>query len=93
MSENTNQEKRDYTEAEILEIRKKTIAHYEEQESVLRIQCLVEKLKAGIKKAQFEALEYSIKFMQLSFAMQEADKEAEAEENDKGADLDIDKKE
>ena len=86
MSEETNQEERVYTQAELDEIREKTIAYYTDQQKVLSIQCSVEELKARIKKAQFEAFESSLKMMQLNAAMQAADEEAEAENEKEIAD-------
>lgn len=79
MSEQTNQEEREFTEQEIRQMRDKTIAYYKSQEKVLAAQCTVEEYKARIKKAQFEAFDYSMRMMQINQAMQEAEEEAEAE--------------
>lgn len=76
MSEETNQEEREFTEQEIREMQDKTIKFYKGQEKILSIQCTVEELKARIKKAQFDSFEYSIKLMQLNHAMKEAEEEA-----------------
>lgn len=80
MSENTNPKEKEYTEAEIRALREKTIAYYKSQEKVLAAQCVVEEYKARIKKAQFDAFEYSLKLMQLNQAVQEAEEEAQKEE-------------
>ena len=83
MSEETNQEEREYTQKEMQEMRDKTLAFYKSQEKVLAAQCAVEEYKARIKKAQFETLEYSIKLFQVNQSMQDAQKQAEdAEETD-----------
>ena len=79
MSEQTNQDEREYTLQEIREMQEKTIAYYKEQQKVLTIQCNVEELKARIKKAQFEAFDYSMRMMQINQAMKEAAEEDEAE--------------
>ena len=80
MSEETNQEEREYTQKEIQEMRDKTLAFYKSQEKVLAAQCTVEEYKARIKKAQFETLEYSIKLFQVNQSMQDAQKQVEDEE-------------
>lgn len=79
MSEETNQEEREFTEQEIRAMRDKTISYYKSQEKVLLAQCSVEELKARIKKAQFEAFDYSMRLMQINQAMKEAEEEAEEE--------------
>jgi len=79
MSEETNQEEREFTEQEIRAMRDKTIAYYKSQEKVLAAQCTVEEYKARIKKAQFEAFDYSMRMMQINQAMKEAEEEAESE--------------
>jgi hypothetical protein len=79
MSEETNQQEREFTPEEIKDMREKTIAFYKSQEKVLAAQCVVEEYKARIKKAQFEAFDYSIRMMQINQAMQEAEDEAEKE--------------
>lgn len=81
MSEETNQEEREFTEQEIRQMRDKTIAYYKSQEKLLAVQCTVEEYKARIKKAQFEAFDYSMRMMQINQAMKEAEEEAEAESN------------
>lgn len=81
MSEETNQEEREFTEQEIRQMRDKTIAYYKSQEKLLAAQCTVEEYKARIKKAQFEAFDYSMRMMQINQAMKEAEEEAEAESN------------
>ena len=60
MSEQTNQEEREYTPQEIRAMQEKTIAYYKSQEKVLAAQCTVEEFKARIKKAQFETFDYTI---------------------------------
>jgi hypothetical protein len=82
MSEQTNQEEREYTPQEIRAMQEKTIAYYKSQEKVLATQCLVEELKARIKKAQFEAFDYSMRMMQINQAMQDAAEEEEKEANE-----------
>lgn len=82
MSEETNQEDREYTQEEIRAMREKTLAFYKSQEKVLAVQCVVEEYKARIKKAQFDAFEYSLKLMQLNQAMRDAEEEAIAEEKE-----------
>ena len=79
MSEETNQQEREFTPEEIKDMREKTIAFYKSQEKVLAAQCVVEEYKARIKKAQFKAFDYSIRMMQINQAMQEAEDEAEKE--------------
>jgi hypothetical protein len=79
MSVETNQEEREFTEQEIRAMRDKTIAYYKSQEKVLAAQCIVEEYKARIKKAQFEAFDYSMRMMQINQAMKEAEEEAESE--------------
>jgi hypothetical protein len=79
MSEETNQTEREFTEQEIREMRDKTLAYYKSQEKVLAAQCVVEEYKARIKKAQFDAFDYSLRMMQISQAMKEAEEESEAE--------------
>jgi hypothetical protein len=81
MSEQTNQEEREYTPQEIRAMQEKTIAYYKSQEKVLAAQCSVEEYKARIKKAQFEAFDYSMRMMQINQAMQDAAEEEEAEKN------------
>jgi hypothetical protein len=80
MSEQTNQQEREYTPQEIRAMQEKTIAYYKSQEKVLAAQCSVEEYKARIKKAQFEAFDYSMRMMQINQAMQDAAEEEEAEE-------------
>lgn len=80
MSEETNQEEREFTEQEIRQMRDKTIAYYKSQEKLLAAQCTVEEYKARIKKAQFEAFDYSMRMMQINQAMKEAEEEAEQEQ-------------
>jgi hypothetical protein len=75
MSEQTNQEEREYTQKEIQEMRDKTLAFYKSQEKVLAAQCAVEEYKARIKKAQFDTLEYSLKLFQINEAMKNAEQE------------------
>jgi hypothetical protein len=75
MSEQTNQEEREYTQKEIQEMRDKTLAFYKSQEKVLAAQCIVEELKARIKKAQFDAFDYSMRMLQINQAMQDAENE------------------
>jgi len=79
MSEKTNQEEREYTQEEIQAMQQKTIAYYKSQEKVLAAQCTVEEYKARIKKAQFEAFDYSMRMMQINQAMQDAAEEEEKE--------------
>lgn len=79
MSEQTNQEEREYTPQEIRAMQEKTIAYYKSQEKVLSAQCAVEEYKARIKKAQFEAFDYSMRMVQINQAMQDAAEEEEAE--------------
>jgi hypothetical protein len=79
MSEQTNQEEREYTPQEIRAMQEKTIAYYKSQINVLNAQCTVEELKARIKKAQFEAFDYSMRMMQINQAMQDAAEEEEKE--------------
>lgn len=78
MSEETNQEEREFTEQEIRQMRDKTIAYYKSQEKLLAAQCTVEEYKARIKKAQFEAFDYSMRMMQINQAMKEAEEEEAA---------------
>ena len=80
MSEETNQVEREFTEQEIRQMREKTLAYYKSQEKVLAAQCTVEEYKARIKKAQFEAFDYSMRMMQINQAMKEDEEEAEAGE-------------
>jgi hypothetical protein len=80
MSEKTNQEEREYTPQEIRQMQEKTIAYYKSQEKVLAVQCSVEEYKARIKKAQFEAFDYSMRMMQINQAMQDAAEEEEEAE-------------
>jgi len=75
MSEQTNQEEREYTQKEIQEMRDKTLAYYKSQEKMLAAQCIVEEYKARIKKAQFEAFDYSMRMMQINQAIKEAEEE------------------
>jgi hypothetical protein len=83
MSEKTNQEEREYTQQEIRAMQEKTIAYYKSQEKVLAAQCTVEEYKARIKKAQFEAFDYSMRMMQINQAMQDAaDEEKEVNESE-----------
>jgi hypothetical protein len=78
MSEQTNQETdREYTEAELNAMREKTIKYYAQQKKVLTSQCEVEELKARIKKAQFEAFDYTVRMMQINQAIKEAEDEVE----------------
>jgi hypothetical protein len=79
MSEETNQTEREFTEQEIRQMREKTLAYYKSQEKVLAAQCVVEEYKARIKKAQFDAFDYSMRMMQINQAMKEAEEEADAE--------------
>jgi hypothetical protein len=81
MSEKTNQEEREYTPQEIRQMQEKTIAYYKSQEKVLAVQCSVEEYKARIKKAQFEAFDYSMRMMQINQAMQDAAEEEKEAEN------------
>ena len=81
MSVESNQEEREFTENEIRQMRDKTIAYYKSQEKLLAVQCSVEEYKARIKKAQFEAFDYSMRMMQINQAMKEAEEEADAESN------------
>jgi len=82
MSEETNQEEREFTEQEIRQMRDKTIAYYKSQEKLLAVQCSVEEYKARIKKAQFEAFDYSMRMMQINQAMKEAEEETEKTEQE-----------
>lgn len=82
MSEETNQEEREFTEQEIRQMRDKTIAYYKSQEKLLAVQCTVEEYKARIKKAQFEAFDYSMRMMQINQAMKEAEEETEKTEQE-----------
>lgn len=82
MSEQTNQEEREYTPQEIRAMQEKTLAYYKSQINVLSAQCTVEELKARIKKAQFEAFDYSLRVMQINQAMQDAAEEEEKEANE-----------
>jgi hypothetical protein len=96
MSEKTNQEEREYTPQEIRQMQEKTIAYYKSQEKVLAVQCSVEEYKARIKKAQFEAFDYSMRMMQINQAMQEAaeeESEKEFAENDKASESVLTKEE
>ena len=79
MSEETNQTEREFTEQEIRQMREKTLAYYKSQEKVLAAQCVVEEYKARIKKAQFDAFDYSMRMMQINQAMKEAEEEADVE--------------
>lgn len=79
MSEQTNQEEREYTPQEIRAMQEKTLAYYKSQEKVLATQCAVEEYKARIKKAQFDAFDYSMRMMQINQAMQDAAEEEEKE--------------
>lgn len=89
MSEQTNQEEREYTPQEIRDMQAKTIAYYKSQEKVLAAQCSVEEYKARIKKAQFEAFDYTMKMMHINQVMQDAAEEEEAEkEAEKNAQAD-----
>ena len=81
MSEETNQTEREFTEQEIRQMREKTLAYYKSQEKVLAAQCVVEEYKARIKKAQFDAFDYSMRMMQINQAMKDAAEEEEAEQN------------
>jgi hypothetical protein len=64
-------------------MQEKTIAYYKSQEKVLAAQCTVEEYKARIKKAQFEAFDYSMRMMQINQAMQDAaDEEKEVKESE-----------
>jgi len=82
MSEETNQEEREFTEQEIRQMRDKTIAYYKSQEKLLAVQCSVEEYKARIKKAQFEAFDYSMRMMQINQAIKEAEEETEKTEQE-----------
>lgn len=79
MSEQTNQEEREYTPQEIRAMQDKTIAYYKSQEKVLAAQCNVEELKARIKKAQFEAFDYSMRLIQINQAVNDAIEKEEVE--------------
>lgn len=82
MVENKKAEEREYTEQELVAIRNKTISYFKDQQLVLKEQCVVEELKARIKKAQFESFEYTIKMMQLNQAVQEEEDETEKSSSD-----------
>jgi hypothetical protein len=78
MSEKTNPKEIQFTPEELVKMRENTISYYKDQAEVLSVQCIVEELKARIKKAQHETLESTLKYMQLNEAIQE-----ESEETDK----------
>jgi hypothetical protein len=78
MSEKTNPKEIQFTPEELVKMRENTISYYKDQAEVLSVQCIVEELKARIKKAQYETLESTLKYMQLNEAIQE-----ESEETDK----------
>lgn len=75
MSEQTNQEQREFTAQEIADYRKKTLAYYGEQKKVLSLQCEVEELKARINKAKYEALESTFRLAQLTNAINQPEQE------------------
>ena len=75
MSEQTNQEQREFTAQEIADYRKKTLAYYSEQKKVLSLQCEVEELKARINKAKFESLESTFRLAQLTNAINQPEDE------------------
>lgn len=76
MSEQTNQEEREYTQQEIRVMQEKTIAYYKNQEKALAAQCIVEEYKARIKKAQFEIFDYSMRMLQIDQAIKESEEES-----------------
>lgn len=82
MSEQTNQEEREFTEKEIAEYRQKTLKHYAEQKKFLTLQCDVEELRARINKAKFESFEYTVRLAQLSYSMEKEGEESEEENTD-----------
>lgn len=77
MSEQTNQEEREFSAQEIAEYRRKTIAYYTEQKKVLSLQCDVEELKARINEAKFRSLESTLRLAQLTTAINEQEEEDE----------------
>lgn len=75
MSEKTNPKEIQFTPEELVKMRENTISYYKDQAEVLNMQCVVEELKARIKKAQYETLESTLKLMQLNEAIQEESEE------------------
>jgi len=75
MSEQTNQEEREFSAQEIAEYRKKTLAYYTEQKKLLSLQCDVEELKARINEAKFRSLESTLRLAQLTHAINEKEEE------------------
>jgi hypothetical protein len=71
MSEETNQPEREFTKEELLEIKNKTVAFYEEQIPFLKKQTEYEELKARIDKARFESFEARVKHIQLEHSVRE----------------------
>ena len=77
MSEQTNQEEREFTPQEIAEYRRKTLAYYAEQKKLLSLQCDVEELKARINKAKYEALESTLRLAQLTTAINQPEEKTQ----------------
>lgn len=87
MSEQTNPEEVIYSKHELKEMRDKQISFYKEHEELLTAQCSFEELKARIEKARLEALKAKLERIHIEISMQKED-----EDEDTGADHDIDKK-
>jgi hypothetical protein len=87
MSEQTNPEEVVYSQEQLKEMRDKQISFYKDHEEILTAQCTFEELKARIEKAKLETLKAKLERIHIEISMQKED-----EDEDTGADHDIDKK-
>lgn len=90
MSDTTNQPEPQLSDAQIKDMRLKTLAFYKDQIGVLKYQCEFEELKCRIETARFDALEARVKYLQLSDGIKKATEEPAG---DNPPNLDTDKKE
>ena len=79
MSDTTNQPEPQLTDAQIKDMRQKTLAYYKDQISILKYQCEFEELKTRIETARFDALEARVKYLQLSDGIKKATEEPSEE--------------
>lgn len=87
MSEQTNPEEVVYSPEQLKEMRNKQISFYKDHEELLTAQCSFEELKARIEKARLDALKARLERIHIELSMQKEDEDENA-----GADHDIDKK-
>ena len=66
MDETIEEEKQELSDAQIAEMRKKTLLFYKDQNPVLKAQAEHEELKARIDKARYEGLEARVKYVRLT---------------------------